>query len=193
MIEMLLPISLIIVSFVISMQLLDHLPFFKVRSLTEKEKRELEKGALIHFASYAAKVKILEKQELKASWRVTNFSNSFKKTIFFFFGNISERAKWFNYDSQYQCKIIIKKIPAEIVDKLLIRKYDNVVLLRDDLNLSAVEYEIEDNIYQEEKQANNKLKQIKYSMLPVLCLLGIMVVCFLILLETLIFVIVILN
>lgn len=193
MIEIVLTLLLIIVSFVISMQLLDYLPFFKVRSLTEKEKRELEKIALIHFTSYTAKVKILEKQELKASWRVTNFSNSLKKTIFFFFGDISERAKWFNYDSQYQCKIIIKKIPAEIVDKMLIRKYDNVVLLRDNLNLSVVEYEIEDDIYQEEKQKNNRLKQFKHSMLPVLCLLGIMFVCFLILFGILIFVIVILS
>lgn len=175
-------VILSIISLIISMQILDFIPFFKVRSLTKNEMHEIEKNGLIHFTSYDAKKAILETQKLRANWRVTNYSNSIKKTVFFFSGEISECAKWFNYDSQYQCRIIIKKIPSEIVEKILIRQYDKVLLLRGDIRLSDVEYEIEDNIYQQEKQSNNMLKRIRYSLKPAICLLTMTVVCMLVLL-----------
>ena len=178
---------LFIVSFIISMQILDFVPFFRVRSLTENEMREIEKNGLIHCTSYDAKRAILETQQLKGSWRITNFSNSFKRTIFFFSGEISERAKWFNYGSQYQCRIIIKKISPGIVEKLLIRQYDKVLLLRENIRLSDVEYEIEDNIYQQERQCNNILKKIRHSWKPALCVSIMMLVCFFVLLGIIYF------
>ena len=96
-------------------KLLDYLPFFKVRKLTENEKEEVEKNGLFHLTSAKAATKILEEKKLKGRWRVTNYSNGFKRSVFLFSCDLTEREKWFNYSVDFEICIKLLRIPPEQV------------------------------------------------------------------------------
>lgn len=156
-----------------------------VRKINDQEKQEIEKNGLIHLTTNYAMGSIQQSRKLLGRCKLFSYSYNFKKTIFFFNGEPTSRALWFNYDDNYTKKLVLSSLPKTVIDELYIRKYDDVILFRGSINLSGTKFYFEDITDNKTTRFHMFMNKRRYSFLP-FCYLLISVILVLMLITVMI-------